>query len=784
MDDDDDGAATGAVDDATHASNHNGDGIDDDSDFGEEESSEDLDAFLLFLESRLRADFTSPDLSRIIAASAKSSDGNGNGGSSRSSMGGSNSSSSVTGCRSSPSAYLRSMRRVLDRAAKPVKLRALLSVLGLEPDDGRGDDDTHGDDGRGGPDRRIWKLLTGAERDDGEQWVRIVAGIVRGVMFREGNGNVNDDDDRLDDDPRNDIDRSTCRGPAAKKQLSRTAKDILKQVERCAVEASRVGSQVEAASHGDDGDDGDDDEEDRQREALLESLLIGRDASPTFVPYRYSLLGPEVLRGALPDADANAHFLTAGCRTGDDDDGDGGSSSEEIPEIFRIDARVEESRAKEEVRTEERRKKAAAKIEAAAFTAHSSEAVVPGRGGRGGGPGRGAGPGRDAPDIETKRIMLRGRFSNRASTPGGGDSLFRFSGRGRGAASASAAGGRLGVAGRNGGRGAGGRLGAFAAGRGGRAGRGGVAGRVAGRLGAGRGKLGAAAAAAGGIVAERKAVRRIAPGSTRAMSSGRGGVALGGGAAGAAATGGPGRRGTSAASSRMRVIGVDEAGELNQAQENRKKLDEKSSVEARKAERRRQLMETSMKTGLKRGRQQAGGEAGPEAATMPKHQRGDESPAVSGGGDANGDGIAEMESMQTVSEPEVAAAPEPTNIDTYSSDAPQMDEHQMQHQHQPNQEAPASGGGGGGGGWEQILQKSNKLSEEDRQNVQQFFADRSATNPPNVGGGGDDANTWKVKLNEEKTVDSQTGEVVKETLYLEMDYRTFGYKKTRKIKRK
>jgi len=233
----------------------------------------------------------------------------------------------------------------------------------------------------------------------------------------------------------------------------------------------------------------------------------------------------------------------------------------------------------------------------------------------------------------------------------------------------------------------------------------------------------------------------------------------------------------------MRVIGVDEAGELNQAQENRKKLDEKSSVEARKAERRRQLMETSMKTGLKRGRQQAGGEAGPEAAaTMPKHQRGDESPAVSGGGDANGDGSAEMESMQTVSEPEVAAAPEPTNIDTYSSDAPQMDEHQMQHQHQPNQEAPASGGGGGG--WEQILQKSNKLSEEDRQNVQQFFADRSATNPPNVGGGGDDANTWKVKLNEEKTVDSQTGEVVKETLYLEMDYRTFGYKKTRKIKRK
>ena len=41
-----------------------------------------------------------------------------------------------------------------------------------------------------------------------------------------------------------------------------------------------------------------------------------------------------------------------------------------------------------------------------------------------------------------------------------------------------------------------------------------------------------------------------------------------------------------------------------------------------------------------------------------------------------------------------------------------------------------------------------------------------------------------MKLNEEKAVDEQTGEQVKETLYLELDYGTFSFKRTRKVKRK
>jgi len=87
--------------------------------------------------------------------------------------------------------------------------------------------------------------------------------------------------------------------------------------------------------------------------------------------------------------------------------------------------------------------------------------------------------------------------------------------------------------------------------------------------------------------------------------------------------------------------------------------------------------------------------------------------------------------------------------------------------------------------WESLLEKSNKLSDEDRQNIRLFFENRtvnpanSLTRPPAT----DESGVWRCKLNEEKQT-SETGEMVKETLYLDLDYNTLGYKKTRKIKKK
>jgi hypothetical protein len=88
-------------------------------------------------------------------------------------------------------------------------------------------------------------------------------------------------------------------------------------------------------------------------------------------------------------------------------------------------------------------------------------------------------------------------------------------------------------------------------------------------------------------------------------------------------------------------------------------------------------------------------------------------------------------------------------------------------------------------GWESLLEKSNKLSEDDRQNIRLFFEQRTINpaNPLIRPAGTDESGVWRCKLNEEKQ-SSETGELVKETLYLDLDYNTLGYKKTRKIKKK
>jgi hypothetical protein len=80
------------------------------------------------------------------------------------------------------------------------------------------------------------------------------------------------------------------------------------------------------------------------------------------------------------------------------------------------------------------------------------------------------------------------------------------------------------------------------------------------------------------------------------------------------------------------------------------------------------------------------------------------------------------------------------------------------------------------GDWTQHLEKSNRLSAEDRERIRQFFVDRINPTP--------DIPIHRLKLHEEKSSEAGTGITVKETLYLELDYNTFGFKKLRKIKRK
>ena len=78
--------------------------------------------------------------------------------------------------------------------------------------------------------------------------------------------------------------------------------------------------------------------------------------------------------------------------------------------------------------------------------------------------------------------------------------------------------------------------------------------------------------------------------------------------------------------------------------------------------------------------------------------------------------------------------------------------------------------------WKVILrERSNKLSAEDKFRVQQFFENNYNPTPDQL--------VYKMKLHEARTADPQSGQAIKETYYLELDYRTFTSTQSKKVKR-
>ncbi|KAL3798821.1 hypothetical protein HJC23_004609 [Cyclotella cryptica] len=594
---------------------------------------ENLDLFLSLVESRLRADFTSTDLARLIASQGVESRAGG----------GSSSAASSTlpsGNQSSPSKFLRLICRVFHRAAKPVKLRTLMSVLGLESDrmiDGASSVQTTPEQCRNREERKtdniVWKLLEQAEEDD-EKWVRVVAGILRGIMFKSGASNElgsEVEDVNYYADPKS-------RGKTAGRELRKVTEAILNGVKEACSNGTQELSKAQSTYDGSDT---------TQQKAELESLLIGKDACPTFVPYRYALLSPETIKSIMPEVDVNNHF-----------------SANMNASIFKVDAEVEEKRAEEEgkeLQLQTQRNGTVNNITAGGGGfGRPAASVIPGR----------------APSELSLPGRMRGRFAS-VGGRGGGDkgtsSLFLRPSAGRGGAagrSLTTAGntaGRLAMAGRSG------SLGRFGAG--------------------GRGRAAA-------LVGQTPLQRRT-PGSTRAIlnSSVRTGGVSGGDA------------------SKMKIIDVAEVEGLNRTQMERESLAGMS-----KSERRRKLLEDAAAAGLRSKKPR------PELTDTDAH--------------AEHNNLMEANTSQ------------PDNALTQQHDLVSL------------------------------LEKSNKLSDEDREKIQEFFRNQSSTIPDVASEGNSSNGQWKVKLNEERTIDPVSGESVKETLYLELDFTTRQYKKTKKIKRK
>lgn len=603
--------------------NHN-----DDQDLQEEN----LDLFLSLIESRLRADFTSTDLTRLIASQGVESR-----------VGGGSSSAAAptlpSGNQSSPSKFLRLISRVFHRAAKPVKLRALMSVLGLESDrmiDGASSVQKTQERFRNieenKTDKIVWKLLEQAEQDD-EKWVRVVAGILRGIMFKSCVSNElgsEVEDVNYYADPKS-------RGKTAERELRKVTEAILHAVK----EAYSTGRQeLFKAQSTFDGRNA------TRQQAELESLLIGADACPTFVPYRYSLLSPVTIKSIMPEVDVNHHF-----------------SANMNASIFKVDAEVEEKRAEEEGK------------ELQLQTQRNGTVNNKTAGGGGFGyPAASVPPGRAPSEIPVAGRM-RGRFASVGGRGGEdrGTSSFLRPSAGRGGAagrSLAAAGniaGRIAIAGRSG---------------------------SLGRLGAGG--RGRAAALVG-----QAPLQRRTPGSTRSIlnSSARSGGVSGGDA------------------SKMKMIDVAEVEGLNRAQMERESLAGMS-----KTERRRKLLEDAAAAGLRS-----------------KKQR-----------------------------------PNMTDTDASVEHNNVLEANTFQPENDPTQQNDVGS----------LLEKSNKLSDEDREKILEFFRNQSSTHPHAAADGDSSNGQWKVKLNEERTIDPATGESVKETLYLELDFISRQFKRTKKIKRK
>lgn len=206
----------------------------------------DIDVFLTNVESKLRGPFSSLDLAKSVTTTAL-----------RGSL--------------TPPQYLQNLNKVLLRTDKVSQLRILIGLLGLEPE----------------PllDAEIYKILQTAQQESDEEWVRIIAGFIQGILFKD-----------------NDNNRESCRGEAAQELLKKTCQDIRKRVQ------DKITEQNDSCPP---------------------------DLNAYFVPFRYSLIGKEVQKQIqnLKNGDSaviNPHF-----------------QAYTDAEILKIDEKLEAQRAKE-----------------------------------------------------------------------------------------------------------------------------------------------------------------------------------------------------------------------------------------------------------------------------------------------------------------------------------------------------------------------------------------------------------------------------------------------------
>ncbi len=197
----------------------------------------------------------------------------------------------------------------------------------------------------------------------------------------------------------------------------------------------------------------------------------------------------------------------------------------------------------------------------------------------------------------------------------------------------------------------------------------------------------------------------------------------------------------------MKMIDVSEVSELNKERQERQTKEQKMTA------RKRKIMEAAAAKGLAAKKSKPN-----EGETLPTNQ--DPPPPVAG------------ESPRRLGRLEQAAAAALMEQQQQQAKQP-LENAAMQ---APGAVAAAAPMPGSKEELDTILAKSNKLTEENRVRVKQFWLDRVNPTP--------EMPVVRMKLHEERNIDPESGMTVKETDYLELDYTTFVFKKLRKIKKK
>ena len=203
--------------------------------------------------------------------------------------------------------------------------------------------------------------------------------------------------------------------------------------------------------------------------------------------------------------------------------------------------------------------------------------------------------------------------------------------------------------------------------------------------------------------------------------------AMGGAGAGAAGSGTLGRAQKLANNkSKMKMIDVTEVQGLNKEHKQREvKIAKEESKESKMLARKRKIMEAAAEKGL---------------VALPKIRKLDES-------------MQKGKKKQAIKKPQEPDASGDMSTDNLTNNNVNANEE-----------------------CELILKgRSNKLSDDDRERVQQFFTERFNPTP--------DQPIYKMKLHEERTTDPENGQSMKNTYYLELDYTSFTTKQTMKTKR-